>query len=337
MSHQVSRSDTLQALPPHAPEGSWARRLLGRFHVTGIFWYRFHRWGVSFLPAWAVGIFVTIFTTFFFLTLIKIRRAMAENLVPVLGPCGFLARQQRIFRTMWMFAWCLSERYERLSTDRSFRVEADLARWNALFGAGRGLILVTAHVGNYEVGSMLPAVAEGRRVIVVREREVNPEAQEFVERLLASVGGPHYSVHFEQDDPLHGMELLDALREGAIVGIQGDRPRHGGKSVKTRLFGREIDLPAGPATLARLAAVPLVPIFVVRVGRFHYRVDIREPIEVALTSDRHADVAVATARVAAAIESAIQAHPHQWFCFRSLWPAGQVARVAPIAATKNAG
>jgi len=38
------------AIPPHAPEAGYSRRLLGRFHVTGVFWYRFHRWGVSILP-----------------------------------------------------------------------------------------------------------------------------------------------------------------------------------------------------------------------------------------------------------------------------------------------
>ncbi len=104
--------------PPHAPPLGRTHRLLGRFHVTGIFWYRSHRWGVTVLPAWVVGPFIVLFTAFFFLALRQIRRAIARNLEAVLGPCRWPRRQVRIYRTMWNFAWCLSERYEQLSTDR---------------------------------------------------------------------------------------------------------------------------------------------------------------------------------------------------------------------------
>ena len=98
----VTRTGTT---PPHAPERGWVARLLGDFHVTGLFWYRFHRWAVASLPAWALAPFVGVFTAFFFVALLNIRRAIASNLVAVLGPCGWLERQWRIFRTMHAFAW----------------------------------------------------------------------------------------------------------------------------------------------------------------------------------------------------------------------------------------
>ncbi|MGH9381167.1 MAG: lysophospholipid acyltransferase family protein [Thermoanaerobaculia bacterium] len=308
-----------EAHPPHAPERGWSHRLLGRFHVTGVFWYRFHRWGVAFLPQWGVGAFVMLFTTFFFLTLWRIRRALAENLVPVLGPCRFFERQARIYRTMWSFAWCLSERYERLATDRRFTIEIDHERWNELTRQGQGFILVTAHVGNYEVGSMLPATQREQRVIVVREKEVDEEAQAFIQELLEQAGHAQYVSHFEEEDPSHALTLLAALRGGAIVGMQGDRPRAGGPTVSRQLFGRPFELPSGPAALARAAGVVLVPAFVFRVERLHYRVEIGEPIPVQRTEDRDTDLRNATSRIGDAIESAIRRHPHQWFCFRSVF------------------
>ena len=121
---------------PHAPELGWSRRLLGRFHVTGLFWYRLHLWGVSHLPSWAVAPFVLLFTAFFFLVLLRIRRAPAANLVPVLGPCGWLERQRRIWLTLWNQAWCNTERYERLTTGRTFEIAAEgLEHWRAATGA----------------------------------------------------------------------------------------------------------------------------------------------------------------------------------------------------------
>jgi lauroyl/myristoyl acyltransferase len=314
----VTRPETS---PPHAPEKGWAARVLGDLHVTGLFWYRFHRWAVASLPAWALAPFVGLFTGFFFVTLLNIRRAIAANLVPVLGPAGWLVRQRRIFRTMHAFAWCLTERYERLVTDRPFAVEVESAQhWNAVAQPGRGFVMVTAHLGLYEVGSMVAAVREARHVHLVREPEVDPRAQAFIRQCVAAVQGTHYTMHFQNGDPLQGVALVEVLQRGEIVAIQADRPRAGGRTVAARLFGRPFAAPAGPAALARTAAVPILPVFALRTGRRGVRIVFGPPIEVARTADRNADLEAATRRVAAEIEAGIRRAPHQWFVFRELWP-----------------
>lgn len=304
---------------PHAPEAGWIRRLLGPFYVTGIFWYRIHCSGVRVLPSWAIGFLITLFTSFFFVTLRNIRAAIAANLVPVLGACGWLERQRRIFRTMWSFAWCLTERYERLATRRKFRVEAEgIEHWRSLDGSQQGFILVTAHIGNWEVGSMLPAAEEQRTVHVVREAEGDPRAQRFIADLIRRAACGNYITHFAENPQL-GMALLDALRQGEVVALQADRPRAGGRTVEASLFGETFHLPVGPAALARAAGVPILPVFVFREGRLRYRCAIRPPIHVARTGDRQADVEDAVLRLAAELQWAIAGRPHQWFCFRNLW------------------
>ena len=111
--------------PPHAPEESWATRLLGPVRVTGIFWYRIHRFGMRVVPEWALPGLIFLFTALFWVVLRRIRAAIASNLEPVLGPCGFRERQRRMFRTFHQYAWCLSERYERLTTAPPVAIEAD--------------------------------------------------------------------------------------------------------------------------------------------------------------------------------------------------------------------
>ncbi len=309
--------------PPHAPEKGWAARLLGDFHVTGLFWYRFHRWGIASLPAWTLAPLVGVFTAFFFVALLNIRRAIAANLVPVLGDCGWLERQRRIFRTMHAFAWCLTERYERLVTDRPFAVEIEAAEhWNAVAQPGRGFVMVTAHLGLYEVGSMAASVREARHVHLVREPEVDPRAQEFIRHCIANVQGTHYTMHFQNGDPLQGMALVEALQRGELVALQADRPRAGGRTVDTTLFGRPFAVPAGPAALARTAGVPILPVFALREGRRGVRILFRPPIEVARSANRNADLADAMRRVASEIEAGVRRAPHQWFVFRELWPGG---------------
>jgi lauroyl/myristoyl acyltransferase len=306
--------------PPHGPDAGIARRLLGRFHVTGVFWYRFHRFGVSAVPSWAVAPFVALFTSLFFLFLFRIRKAIAANLEPVLGPCGALERQRRIWRTMWSFAWNLTERYERLATRRTFDVRVEGKEiWDRVAGSGEGFVLVTAHLGNYEVGSMLPADKEARMVHLVREPEASPEAQRFLEETIRGLGTTHYRWHFERDDPLQGLALLEALRRGEVVAMQADRPRAGGTVVDATLFGRPFPLPPGPAALARTAQAVVLPAFVFRTGRRRYRLVFRCAVRPERTRDRRADVAAATREVGEQVEWAIREAPHQWFLFRRLW------------------
>ena len=156
-----------------------------------------------------------------------------------------------------------------------------------------------------------------RHVHVVREEEMDKEAQEFVRKLVESQVQQGLTMHFASDDPMLGTRLLKALRQGDIVAVQGDRPRTGARSVAGELFGRPIDLPAGPAALARAAGVPLMPVFVFREGRHKSRVVCRPPIRVG-KDDR--DFSQVMGRIAAEVEEAIRSRPYQWFCFRELWP-----------------
>lgn len=309
--------------PPHAPVPGRARRILGPLYVTGVLWFRLHRFGVSILPSWLLAPFMALFAGFFFVTLRNIRAALASNLEGVLGPCGWLERQRRIWRTLWTFSWCLTERYERLATERTFEVEAEgLATWRQAAGSGRGVVLVTAHLGSWEAASMVPSSAEGVSVHVVRESETDPRAQEFIAELIRSRSGDLYRTHFAED-PRLGMDLLDALRDGEVVALQGDRPRAGGRggerTFTVRLFGRPFPLPVGPAALARASGAPLVPVFVFRDGRRRYRCVFRDPIPISDEGDRRASLEAALNRFATELEAAIRSRPHQWFCFRRVW------------------
>ncbi len=311
-----------EEVPPHAPEESIARRLLGRFHVTGVFWFKIHQFGVAKLPPWGLYVIISVFTTFFFFFLFKIRRAIGNNLEAVLGPCGWWRRQIRIYRTMWDFAWCSSERYERLSTKRVFTAAVEGEEtWHELLAGEKGFILVTAHVGHWEIGSMLASSLQQNRLVhVVREKEMDPRAQKFIEQMISDSGEERYQVHFARDDDLSlGTTLLTALRRGELVALQGDRPRAHGRSVTAKLFDRPFTLPAGPAALARAAEVVIVPVFVLREGRKSSRVVIRPPIEVAHSKNRDEDIEKALCTLTADIEWAIRQYPHQWFCFRQVW------------------
>lgn len=305
---------------PHAPRRGWIARLLGPFHVTGVFWYWLHSLGAR-LPQPLIRFLMPFFVAFFFLSLWSIRRAVASNLEVVLGPCGWLERQRRIWRTFREVAWSHTERYQRLVGSQDFDVDAEgMERWQRATAPGRGAVLVTGHIGNWEMASTLPATREGKRVHVVREEEMDPRAQAFVESRLKRRAGEGYVTHFAAaQDPRLGLELREALERGEVVSLQADRPRRGGRVVETTLFDRPYAVPSGPLALARQAAVPLLPVFVFRLGERRYRVRFGSLITVERGSDRRAEMAAAARELAEELEGAIRFRPHQWFVFRELW------------------
>ena len=305
--------------PQHGPALGLTHRLLGRFHVTGVFWYRFAHWAFTRLPPWTEWVIVSVFTTFFFLTLGRIRRALASNLDPVLGRAGRWEGLRRSYQTLWTFAWCLTERYRRLTAPERFSSTVEGEKyWREVMDEPGGVLLATAHIGPWETGAHFGASNSPRRIHIVREKEIDPRAQRFIQKLL-SQSDDDYVTHFAGEDFGLALELARALRDGDVVALQSDRPRAGGRTVTASLFGRPMPLPIGPAALARAADVPILPIFNFRDGRFRVRVVARAPIRVSRTSDCEADVTGAMHRLATEIEWAIRQRPHQWFCFRQLW------------------
>lgn len=302
-----------------APE-PFLRRLASTFHVYGVFWYKLHLFAVRHLPRWTYYVLVPLFTAFFFCTLRKIRGAIARNLEAVLGPCGFVERQRRIWRNLYVYSWCLTERYEGLATERRVEpVHENHQYWEQVLSTGEGFVLVTAHIGHWEAGSAFPAELQDRRIHVVREEEIDERSQRFFEELVSHRFGSEVTMHFAHRDPHLGARLLLAIRRGEIVALQGDRPARGGRTEEVELFGKAFEVPAGPAAVARSAGVPILPVFVYRDGRYRARTVFHPPIRLPKTGDRDADIRRGVEQIVGAIDRAIRRDPYQWFCFRDFW------------------
>lgn len=310
------KSDTIAPpirIKPHAPRGGWAQRLLGPCYITGFVWYRLHYFATR-LPDWFIALAVWCSTGVCWLVLRRIRAAVAHNLAVVLGPCGFVARQRRIWRTFHEFAWCQTERYEQFRPGKDFRCEfTGPAALSALEASPLGFVFFTAHFGNWEMGPLVQELPRGRRIHAVREPEASASAQRFVEGLFARHPSKSLVMHFTGADLALGAQLLLALRKGDVIGMPGDRPRTGARTIRSCMFGRSVEMPPGPALLARAAGAALVPIFVFREGRRHYRIEARTPFQVACTDRKDADLQAAVDRIARECEAAIRERPHHWF------------------------
>jgi predicted LPLAT superfamily acyltransferase len=105
------------------------------------------------------------------------------------------------------------------------------------------------------------------------------------------------------------------VQRGEIVAIQGDRVTPGISTLPAILFGKATQLPAGPFALAMAARVPIYPLFIVRLGRRHYRLIVSKPIEVVRTRNRDEAFERAMSEWTRELERVIRATWFQWFTF----------------------
>ncbi len=300
----------------HAPRVGFGRRLLGPLHFTGSFWYRFHVLGARVAPDWLKRLLMPCFATLFLLFLGGVRRASGRNLDLVLGECGWWRRQARAWKLVWHYSWCLTERYESLLDRFHFEFEVEgLEHWTLLNTKPSGFMIVTAHVGNWEIASRIPSGPEQRTMHLAREEEIDPAAQKYFQELLDSRGGSKLQTHFLGDGLGHGVELLHALQVGDVVALQCDRPRQSSAVVEIPFFGTSFPMPEGPAALARAAEVPILPMFAFREGRRRYRIFFKPPIFVPRTQNRAADVCKTIDVLGEHLVWAIGREPYQWHCF----------------------
>ena len=86
------------------------------------------------------------------------------------------------------------------------------------------------------------------------------------------------------------------------------------------LFGKPLNVPAGPFALALAARVPIYPVFVVRTGRRRYRLMAARPIEITRSRNRDDDFARAVAQWMTELEDVVRGCWYQWFTFEPAWP-----------------
>ncbi len=181
----------------------------------------------------------------------------------------------------------------------------------AILSQEKGIILISAHLGNWEFSAQFvtgtlnaPFVAVARKIrFRPFERWVNAFRTRFGGELIDKKGAMP--------------EMRKALRLGKVLGVLIDQ---GGEGATAKFFGRDVQAHASVALLALRTRCPVVPAFCVRV-KDGFRIIVQPPLELQRTSDLRADVHFNIQLMTAAIEKIIRRYPDQWFWFHKRWKA----------------
>jgi len=180
--------------------------------------------------------------------------------------------------------------------------------WNHLTQTypGKGVLILTAHYGNFE---LLPAghAMHGFQISLVHHTQ-RFLAGDALMTFIRERGGVQIIRKHKA-----AREMLRTLMRGELIGIPFDQNAKRSEAIWVPFFGQLAATPSGFDRLAMIAGAPVVPVFIVRQpdGRSHV-IEIYDEIEQQRTCDKAADALVNTARYSKAIEEMVQAHPEQW-------------------------
>jgi predicted LPLAT superfamily acyltransferase len=286
-----------------------------RFLVRGVFWRQFLRWAVRNVPTWIEPAMIGSWALFFLLWGPG-RRGVMRNLTAIKPGSTAVANFFRCYRVFWNYAWAITDtvrlKEEGTVPDWEF---AGSSNFEAMQARG-GAILLTAHMGSYDLGAQIFSQTSAQRIVMVRAPESDPQTRQFEEEHKPA----GLQIEFSAQSGELALDLLHAVTSGGIVAIQGDRVTEGIAALPATLFGKATEIPAGPFALAMAARVPIYPVFVMRRGRRRYRLVSCEPIEVVRSANRDADFAAAVAKWTARLESVIREAWYQWFAFEPFSP-----------------
>ena len=173
---------------------------------------------------------------------------------------------------------------------------------------GKGIIVLSAHLGNWELlGRWL--AAKGVPLTVVAREPEEPLFAAYVRRIREGAG---FTV-LNKGESARG--LLAVLRRGAAVLLMPDQ---NSGDVFVPFFGVPAGTVAGPASLALHTGAPIVPSYCVREGD-GYRMLFLPPIPANKTENKEADVARIMTEANAVLEGVVRQYPDQWLWLHNRW------------------
>ena len=298
------------------------RDILRRFAVKGVLWRHYLDWAIANVPFFLQPVLLTCWSIFFFIFAASQRRSILRNLSFVLPGSSRSVNHWRAFRTLRNFAWTVAEAAHHRVNKAEMNYELVGEDFLQQLSRAPGALVLTAHMGNYDLGAALFAQKFQREIQIVRAPEPDAQTAQHLDQTMAQAAEGAVKINYSSKGALLSFDLLSALRGGEIVSIQGDRVMQGMATVEGRMFDQRVQIPSGPFTLAQVAQVPLYPLFVMRAGFRRYRIIAHEPVLVPRTArSREEDIAVSVAKWCGLLEETIASHWDQWFAFGPIFVA----------------
>jgi Kdo2-lipid IVA lauroyltransferase/acyltransferase len=247
----------------------------------------------------------------------RLRRTGERNL-EIAYPGSDVRWRSRVIRQLYrnlglhLAEFCLMRRYTRETTQSLIRY-AGLEHYLAARDAGRGVLVVTGHLGLWELSSFYHSLMGYPMSMVIRRLD-NP----LVDRLVNGIRCMHGNTVLHKDDFARG--LIGAMRRGDTVGILMDTNMTPPQGLFVDYFGVPACTASGLARVAMRTDAAVLPGFLTwREDEQKYVLEFGERLPIARTGDDEADIVTNTQTCNTAIEQWVRRYPEQWLWVHRRW------------------
>jgi KDO2-lipid IV(A) lauroyltransferase len=257
------------------------------------------------------------FLTFLFFNILKIRREVVKKNLSIAFPDKSDSELENIshksyyhFSRLILEIMCIpkmssKEMLELIDCD-------EIPELRDRYQEGRGLIFLTAHFGNWEIGAMSVPMQMGTIMYPIIKPQRNPYVTKWLKEMR--------EVHGNKVIPL-GIsirEIYKVLKEGKLLGVVGDQ-RGPKEAMRVKLFGKDTAVYTGTAEMVLKLDVPIYVLFATRIKGAEYkayteRIDLRN-----LPEDKTEQVKEINQRYMQILEKHIIKYPEQWFWMHNIW------------------
>jgi KDO2-lipid IV(A) lauroyltransferase len=178
---------------------------------------------------------------------------------------------------------------------------------------GKGAILISAHLGNWEMSPLVAACYYDAPLVLVA-RPVRPE---LLNRWLKGLRTRFGNVLLSKKGAVP--EIVRGLRQGKLLGLLIDQGVTRSEGIDVEFFGHRVPATPIAAVLARRFDCPVMPAFCVREADGRLASIVEPPVVLQKSEDLDADLRVNTQRMYDAIEQMVRGYPEQWFWFHKRW------------------
>lgn len=257
-------------------------------------------------------------TLYFFVRRARERRASYDYLERMFGRP---ASAWMVLRHIHCFASTMLDRLYLLTENlRNFDVRVfGLDELHAQMRPDRGILLLGAHVGSFEALRVMSLQRPDVKFRVVLDTQQTPALTELlhalnpdISRNVIDASRPGHEVVFA---------LHDAMAEGALATLLGDRARPGEATIEIDFLGAPAKFPVAPFLVASMLKVPVVLCLgIYRGGRGYDLVfeTLAERLDLPRRG-KEAELRAFVQRYAERLEHHVRAHPYNWFNFYDFW------------------
>jgi len=193
---------------------------------------------------------------------------------------------------------------------KALRVEGE-ENFNKAFKSNRGIVIVSAHMGNWEVGLHITNYY-GKPMLGVAAKTRYGWANILLSRSRNRLG----NTIIDKKGALP--KITEGLRRGEVIGmlIDQSRRKHG---VEVTFFGRKATASPAAALLALRCNSLVLPAFCVRRSDGQLTIQVKTPFELTRTGDLRSDIQSNTQRMIDVVEEMVRTYPDQWFWLLKPW------------------